>query len=173
MEKNQSLLNRKLEQEKLLTFNEMSCRNVHMNKFYLSKDQQFRKYMVFTLIKEFTKLQQEIQSFGILDDLVSEIKYFLNYCFHLNDIDRVIEIYYMTSVLLNLMLEHQLWVFLIKYWFHNHIEYILKDFEKESFKKYNDYNENTNIKKFIENTKQKIEYDIDLCRKRLDEDLMN
>ena len=160
-----TMLNSMLEKDWFMTLDQLIESNVfnHLDKYHLKKDTQKRKLLIFSLISEFQKLKNELKDF---EEIKIEIDYYLLYCMKIQNLDKLLWLYYITSILFWLILDLNLWYLVSSNENKKYFRFMINDIKEESFKIENKWNfekVEQKLKKVLNN----IEKDSETCRESL------
>ena len=112
----------------------------NLDKYNLEQDSKKRKYLVISMLKEFSILKKELKYLvEYFDNFNEEIDYAIKYGMSIKNFDRLIWFYYMSALLLEIILELNLWYLLFdsEYELTKCLKFIINDIKNESFRKWN------------------------------------
>lgn len=111
-----------------------------LDKYNLEQDSRKRKYLVVSMLKEFSILKKELKYLvEYYDNFNEEIDYAIKYCMSIKNFDRLLWFYYMSALLLEIILELNLWYLLYdsEYELRKCLKFMINDINNESFRKWN------------------------------------
>ena len=160
-----TILNNMLEKDWFMTLDHLIESNVfnHLDKYHLKEETKKRKFLIFSLISEFQKLKNELKDF---EEIKIEIDYYLLYCMKIQNLDKLLCLYYITSILFWLILDLNLWYLVSSNEHKKYFRFMINDIKEESFKIENKWNfekVEQKLKKVLNN----IEKDSETCRELL------
>ena len=113
-----------------------------LDKFNLEQDSKKRKYLVISMLKEFSTLKKEFKYLvEYYDNFNEEIDYAIKYGMSIKNFDRLLWFYYMSALLLEIILELNLWYLLYnsEYELTKCLKFMINDINNESFRKENNW----------------------------------
>lgn len=160
-----TMLNSMLEKDWFMTLYQLNESHLfnYLDKYNLKKDTQKRKLLIFSLISEFQKLKNELKDF---EEIKIEIDYYLLYCMKIQNLDKLLWLYYITSILFWLISDLNLWYLVSSNEHKKYFRFMINDIKEESFKIENKWNfekVEQKLKKVLNN----IENDSEICRESL------
>lgn len=134
-----TMLNSMLEKDWFMTLYQLNESHLfnYLDKYNLKKDTQKRKLLIFSLISEFQKLKNELKDF---EEIKIEIDYYLFYCMKIQNLDKLLWLYYITSILFWLILDLNLWYLVSSNEHKKYFRFMINDIKEESFKIENKWN---------------------------------
>lgn len=110
-----------------------------LDRYNLERDTQKRKFLLFWCIREFSYIKTLSWNF---DKINKEIDYYLKYCMEIQNLDKLLWFYFLTTLLLDFILNQNLWYLLYNsnYELKKYLKFMINDIDNESFRKENTWN---------------------------------
>lgn len=133
-----TLLDSKLERNWFQTLSDLIQSKMFnkVNKFNLEEDTKKRKSLLFWCIREFSYIKTLSWNFG---EINKEIDYYIKYCMNIQNLDKLLWLYYMTTSLIDMILNLNIWYVLYNsdYELRKYLKFMIKDINNDSFRKEN------------------------------------
>lgn len=110
----------------------------NLDKYNLEQDSRKRKYLVISMLKILSSLKKELKYLvEYYDNFNEEIDYAIKYGMSIKNFDRLLWFYYMSALLIEIILELNLWYLICDSQFERCLKFMIDDIKTESFRNWN------------------------------------
>lgn len=137
----------------------------NLDKYNLEQDSRKRKYLVVSILKILSTFKKELKDLvEYYDNFNEEIDYLIKYSMSIKNFDRLLWFYYMSALLLEIILELNLWYLLFdsEYELRKCLKFMINDINDESFRKWNQKWDVEKSEKYLTKILNQFEYEMNM-----------